>query len=396
MSSAKVRAWWAHRQGLDGALRGATPATVLARSGWARSVGGVGPYLALFARARIGRAAADAAMAAQQIHELPAVRGCTYVLPAGDYALGLALGAASGDSEMATARKLGVTDKEVHALCTAVLEALGTATLTPDALRDATGTAWRSLGEEGKKKGITTTLPLALGRLQAEGQIRRVPVNGRLDTQRYAYARWTPNPRASFSLDTDAQRAMLAAHYFRWIGPASLKEFAWFSGFGVGGSTKACAALQLTPVSKGSELLLPAADMDAFAAFTVPTSPQYALVGTLDTIVAARRNITGLLHDTDQQCTVMADKAERPIGMLADLPSHAVLDRGQVIGLWEYDTSSESIVCALFSRKRDTALKAEVAAVEAFVRDDLGDARAFSLDSPASRAPRIARLRALA
>ena len=46
----KLRAWWSHRQGLDGRLVGARPAEVLEQTGWARSVGGVGPYLTLFAR----------------------------------------------------------------------------------------------------------------------------------------------------------------------------------------------------------------------------------------------------------------------------------------------------------------------------------------------------------
>lgn len=47
----------------------------------------------------------------------------------------------------------------------------------------------RNLGEAGKKKGVITTLPVALGILQAHGEIRRVPVNGRLDQQRYGYVR---------------------------------------------------------------------------------------------------------------------------------------------------------------------------------------------------------------
>jgi hypothetical protein len=41
----KLRAWWAHKQGLDGRLDGAGPAQVLATTGWARSVGGSNPYL---------------------------------------------------------------------------------------------------------------------------------------------------------------------------------------------------------------------------------------------------------------------------------------------------------------------------------------------------------------
>ena len=47
---------------------------------------------------------------------------------------------------------------------------------------------------------LTTTLPLALGKLQAMGEIRRVPVNGRLDQQRYKYSAWRPNPLRGFHI----------------------------------------------------------------------------------------------------------------------------------------------------------------------------------------------------
>src|SRR6267378_2964502 len=41
MDQSKLRAWWSHRQGLDGSLEGKSAAEVLGRVGWARSVGGV-------------------------------------------------------------------------------------------------------------------------------------------------------------------------------------------------------------------------------------------------------------------------------------------------------------------------------------------------------------------
>jgi hypothetical protein len=44
---------------------------------------------------------------------------------------------------------------------------------------------------------------------------------------------------------------------------------------------------------------------------------------------------------------------------------------------------------------RDKALDAAILRTEAFVRDQLGDARSFSLDSPKSRAPKVAALRKL-
>jgi len=210
MDLPRLRAWWSHRQGLDGSLSGKQAAEVLERSGWARSVGGVGPYLGLYSRAGISREAADKAVAKLEIHELPAARGCTYVLPAADFALALRVGEPFGSAEMKTAYKLGVTDKEVDKLSDAVVQALSKDSLSPDEIREATGKASRSLGEEGKKKGVTTTLPLALGRLQVMGEIRRVPINGRLDQQRYQYTLWRPNPLKNFKLSAAEANTELA------------------------------------------------------------------------------------------------------------------------------------------------------------------------------------------
>ncbi len=132
MDTAKLRAWWWQRQGLDGSLAGRTAGDVLERAGWSRSVGGVGPYLTLFSRAGIGRVAAEQAAASLEIHELPSARGCTYVVPAADFALALKVGQGFG-GDMNTARKLGVTDKEVDRLCGKVVSALAKETRGPSA-----------------------------------------------------------------------------------------------------------------------------------------------------------------------------------------------------------------------------------------------------------------------
>ncbi len=142
----KLRAWWATRQGLDGSLAGKAPAQILALCGWAWSVGGAGPYLTLFSRGGTGRAQADQAVADLAIHELPSARGCTYVLPAEDFALGLKLG--QSDADMRVIAKLGVTEKEIDTLCAAVLDALaGGEVLDPEALRARVGDKARNLGE---------------------------------------------------------------------------------------------------------------------------------------------------------------------------------------------------------------------------------------------------------
>src|SRR5271165_1593143 len=95
--------------GISRALMGASleknAAEVLSAAGWARSVAGVGPYLTLFSRAGLRRAEVDASLAAIEIHELPSARGCTYVLPASDYALALKVGQPFGEGEVKVGRK---------------------------------------------------------------------------------------------------------------------------------------------------------------------------------------------------------------------------------------------------------------------------------------------------
>src|SRR5579884_375639 len=149
MDEAKLRAWWWHKQGLDGSFAGKSAPDVLSRAGWARSMGGVGPYLTLFSRAGLSREAVDQAAANLEIHELPSARGCTYVLPAEHFALGLKIGQAFAAAEMKTAAKLGVTEAEIDKLCDAVMSALKLAPLEPEQIRDCAGGAARNLGAEG-------------------------------------------------------------------------------------------------------------------------------------------------------------------------------------------------------------------------------------------------------
>ena len=326
------------------------------------------------------------------IHELPCARGCTYVVPARDFALALKVGEGFHDAELRTAYKLGVTAAEVDKLCDVVVAVLEDGPLHPDELRKATGNAARSLGEEGKKKGVTTTLPLALGRLQASGDIRRVPANGRLDQQRYRYARWSPNPLSGFRLSLDEAYTELARLYFRWIGPATVNEFAGFAGMGAKASKAAVAPLELEPLGPDDGRLLLPEDRAAFDQFEIPDDPQFVLVSGLDGISLLRRDVLGLLTAENRTRCVPLEKGHGEVGTLQELPAHAILDRGSVVGLWLFDPETESVVAMPFVSESQ-ALRDAIHGMEQFVRADLGDARSFSLDSPKSRAPMIQAMR---
>jgi hypothetical protein len=385
----KLRAWWSHRQGLDGQFAGKAAAEVLERTGWVRGLGGVGTYLALYARAGLSRESVDAAVAKLQIHELPAARGCTYIVPASDFALALRAGEPFEGAEMKTALKLGVTEKEIAKLCGAVLKALEKESLDPDGIREAVGSASRSLGEEGKKKGMTTTLPTALGRLQAAGDIRRVSTNGRLDQQRYRYALWRPNPLAKFKMTPEEINIELARRFFSWTGPATFTEFQAFLGSTVKAAKAAMEALKIVNV-EGDWLMLPA-DRDAFEAFKTPKQAQYVLVSSIDGLSLFRREFKNLIDAADWNREAYGRGATK-VGALDDLHSHTIFDRGRLVGLWEFDPEADSMVWASFIPKNKDLEKA-VARTEEFVRGQLGDARGYSLDSVKSRAPRLAALR---
>ena len=317
------------------------------------------------------------------------------MLPQSDFALGLTLSQGFGDAgDMATAVKfLGVTEAEIADLSAKVVEALQQKPLDLKELKSAVGNSIRNLGEEGKKRGVTTTLPLALGKLQCSGEIRRVPVNGRLDQQRYKYVAWNPNPLAGSSLSKEAAQTEMGRKYFDWTGPATLANFQWHSGLGVKAAKDAVAPLGLMELEDGY-LILPK-DAAAFEAFKAPEAPDYRLVSSLDSLLLLRRDV---LHHIDPHDAKRQVAGERGVlaemGHLMDLSCNAIVDRGRIVGLWEFDSFANELVWMSFV-KPDKDLKSAVEETEAFVRDDLEDCRSFSLDSPESRKPKIEALRKL-
>jgi len=394
MDAQRLRYWWFQRQALPRLMENEAPDEVLLKTGWSRSVAGANPYVTLFSRAGTSREAVDAAVANVKIHELPCSRGCTYVVPHQDFALALKVGQSfqeAGDIQGAK-RHLGVTDQEIDHLGDRILDALGKGAMDPASLKTAVGDAVRNLGAEGKKRGMTTTLPLALGRLQSSGEIRRQPINGRLDQQRYAYARWEDNPLRSFSLTAEEAYIELARKFFRWIAPATPAHFQWFSGLGVKAAKAAMEPLGLEPIDEGSPLLMFADDREELLGLRVPSEPQYVLVTSLDGIFMHRREISALVADEDLTRKVPGEKTVYEMGAIADMYTNAILDRGRIVGLWEFDAFDQSLAWTSFI-PADDAIKAAIAQTETYARDQLGDVRSFSLDSPESRKGKIEFLR---
>ena len=380
-----LRAWAWHKQGLDGTLQGADAAEVLSTAGWARSVGGANPYLTLFARAGTSREQADADVRSLKIHELPAARGCTYVLGNEDFGWGLQVGRDAAVAPFRVLARMGVERGEITLLEEQILHALAESggPLDPKQLKELLGDSVRNLGEEGKKKGAATTLPTALGLLQAEGRIRRVPVNGRLDQQRYAYTLWGLPPTGISDIEA---RSLLLERYLGWTGGATFKQSQWFTGFTVAHTKAGLTAVGAVevPTANGEVLWMLPDDVARLAAFDAPAEEQIQLLSGTDSLVLLRRNSADLIAGEDRDKKVLGST----LALQADLPDHPVVDRGRIIGLWQYDPGRERIAAWLFAG-RTPAVEQRIAEVEAWIREDLGDFRSFSLDSPASRQERI-------
>lgn len=326
----------------------------------------------------------DTALANLEICTLPSARGCTYTLPASHFALGLSLARAYSSREPDMAIKyLGVTQNELDLLSEAVTKVLREqGPLDSSSLRKELGDLVRSLGEEGKKRGLNNTLSVVLGPLQDSGLIRRVSSDGRLDTEKWKYAVWQDTALTAPSLAEAGP--MLAKLYWQWLGLATLGNFRWFSGFTVAQAKQAVDGLGLQPLSEGSDLLGTPDSLEEFAEFSVPSVPCIALVSSLDGVSLLRREPATLL---DGETEIYTAKGLKSAGALQDLPANPIMDRGEVIGLWEYDPEGEGKVLSRFFGEARPEAKAPLLAMEMFLREELGDCKSHSLDSPKTRRP---------
>jgi hypothetical protein len=386
----KIRSYLAHRQGLLD-FSNQSNREVLASTGWARSVGGHNIYISLFARNQSDKAQTEQDAKSDEIYEFASARGCTYFLPKEHFQTGIKAGQGFNDaSAIRTAKtKLGFTDDDLIKLKNGILKTLEKGALDTNGLKKELGDLVVNFGEAGKKVGQTTSLSLGLLSLQADAKIRRVPPDWRLEAQTYSYKLFEGGPDVGDSYSKEQAYTDLATLFWQWVGIASLAHFQWFSGLGVKASQEATKNLGLVSV-EGTDLLIRDHDLDGFRNFEVPGKPSYRLLTALDGLFLHRRDIQDLLDPADSERHVSKGR----IGSLQDLYNNAIIDRGRIIGLWEFDVPNKELVTALFV-PTNTQLESEIKRVEAFIRDALDDCRSFSLDSPKSRQESIDNLRAM-
>ncbi len=283
--------------------------------------------------------------------------------------------------------------QEVEAIKEGILRALENGPLDAAGLKEPLGSLYKNFGEAGKKIGQTTNLSLGLLALQSEAKIRRIPSDGRLDGQSYKYTLFQNAPAVDDSYpQADAFRD-LARMFWRWCGFASMSHFQWFSGLGVKAAQSAVTSLSLVALGESSLLGTPET-VGNFNDFKSPTEPCYRLVSGLDSLFLLRRDLSLHIGEAQAGMDVLSQGKLANLGSLNDLSTHAIVDRGLIVGLWEYDFDAKEVVSVSFARESAELLE-EISRVETLIREELGDARSFSLDSHKSRQPSIALLHEL-
>ncbi len=402
----RVRAHWHRKQGLAEPLPVAIE-EVVAATGWLRTLGGVDAYLA--ARARVPglkRQQLDEAVAQSRLQVIPAVRGCIYLVPRPEVPLVLRI--AEEQHRKRAEReyeKVGIALTELADVGEAVLKALRKGPLSTDALRKALpeGTV-RSLGDKGKKVGISSTLPPALRHLEFEGKLERTLEGGRLDTERYLWRVPAKNPFTGAKVpDEPVERhARIAATFFRQAGPTTVESFTTWAALSQREARAAMETLPLVPVAVeglAGELWVMEEEL-AVLREKVPASSSLAMLAFEDSYLAFHGGpalFTEPKHHA-RQVPVWGNTKGSTLGDARYLFMRPLLDGDRLVGFWEYDVDAGAVVFGTFdplAPKRRKAVEALAGDIAAFLRDDVGRAHSFSLDSDDSLRERAALVKAM-
>jgi hypothetical protein len=399
----QVRALRISAQGLPPAAKPKLLPT-LERTGFVRTLGGADCYLGVRARVpSLRREELDRAVESAEAAVTPAARGCMYLVARADVPLCLRIadqlsaGRAAREHE-----KAGIKDGEVEQVAEAALKALRKGPMTTDVLRKAMpeGTV-RSLGERGKKVGISSPLPAALRLLEFAGKVERTPEEHRLDTERYLWRAAAKNPFAGAKLPDEPARlhGMLLERFVRFAGVSQLKDFCAWAGLSQRDGKAAAQHAELMPIT--AEGLTDAFSPPDAAALLKKSTASDEAVGLLpfeDNLVHLHGGPAWLV-DPDHHDLPMPNWSSgkpEPLAKAHYLSFRPVLGDGRLCGFWDYDPDAKRVVAQYFappSKATQQRLDEAVEATTAFLRDELGHGHSFSLDTDDELRKRIGLLK---
>ncbi len=388
----RARAHWALRQGLSAVLK-APLDTLLAATGWPRTLGGADVYLAVRARARwTSRSALDAAVTESAVQVVPAVRGCIHLVPRVHVPLALRIAEEQARRRMERElEKADVAWSEIEALGAAVVATLRRGARTTDTLRkELPDGAVRSLGERGRKLGLSSTLPPTLRHLEFLGRVERTLEGGRLDTERYVWRVPARDPFSDHDVPNDApeRNARLADIFLRQSGPSSVGDLAAWAGWSKRDAFDALSRTGAAPVrveGYADDAFIVQDDVTALRGRPL-ISERVALLPFEDNFVVQRGGPARLVDPRHhgKKIPVWGGTKGTTIGDATHMSMRTVVVGDAIAGLWEFESDTGQIVVHTFDvvpPKVQKDIDSTAAETAVFLRDEIGHARSFALDT---------------
>ncbi len=360
----QARASWWLRQWLINAPPAKTPLSdVVSAIGWIPLPSMVTAPLALFARGAIKeRAPLDEAVC--KSHSLviaPGPKSTTWLVAAQEAPVCRAFAVADlASREARVAASVSLTAKDLDSTRDALRALLKDPHSAEELRAKLPATALRTLGEVGKRNGVSTLAALVLKQLWAGGEVWRVPPAARADDPT---SRWQidPHPRSTPSA-ADAVGFVAA----RWLGafaPSPLKSFANAFGLASGRAKSALESIGAYEVSvDGIDETCWVPKDFAIAAEHVALPPR---------LLPARDPLT------DVHLSLMATPiVARAVTTRAHGVGPTIVGDGDVLGAWAYDEGGRKAhlrwVSSGVSSELTRALEAEAARVASFAASELG------------------------
>ncbi|MGI9629189.1 MAG: DNA glycosylase AlkZ-like family protein [Longimicrobiales bacterium] len=395
----EARRIWFGAQALPGAA--VSPQEAVDAAGYIRTLGGIDVYLALSARvAGLKRETVNRAVAAGDLRVVPTVRGCIYLVDRSEVPWSLRIAdLLSRKRRSREYEKSGIRDGELDGLGSSVLDALEGGPLSTNDLRKALGDQPRSLGELGRKVGISSTLPPALRELEFSGRVERTLPGGRLDSERYEWGVATEDPfEGDFTDDPTQIHSHLAKKFFGAIGVGSVDRFASWAGIGKRDARAAADSLGLERIEvEGLEVDFLAAP----GALELTGSTGVAFLPFADNLTQLQASVGQLVDRRHHHLPVptWGPSKGKTLGTAAHMAFRSVVVDGELVAVWEFDPDSGRVVVGRFrplEARVDKMIAAEAAEVTAFLADELGRATSFSIDTEADLRRRTAQILELA